>query len=215
MAKKTRPRTYHHGDLREALIAAGTGIIAADGPAGFTLRECARRAGVSHAAPRNHFASAEELVMVIAARGWEQFHAALELAAGLAGPAPEARLAAMGQAYVAFALQRPGLYSLMFRTGDFDAVRQGKAGSQGSMALESAAAAAWLQLVEAVTAVTGPSPRVELAALHVWSLVHGLASLSIDGKMKSDDALRHALQASLAALPNAIRGIAAGPAAAA
>ena len=215
MAKKSKPRTYHHGDLREALIAAGAGIIESRGLAGFTLRECARRAGVSHAAPRNHFANAEELIMVIAARGWEEFHAALAMAADKAGAAPEARLAAMGLAYVAFALQRPGLYSLMFRTGDFDAVRQASVRSSGLATLENASSAGWRQLVEAVTAVTGPSPRVELAALHVWSLVHGLASLSIDCKLKDDGVRQQALDASLSTLAPTIRAIAQGVATAA
>ena len=215
MAKKPKPKTYHHGDLREALIVAGAELIESNGLAGFTLRACARRAGVSHAAPRNHFASVEELILVIAARGWEEFHTALAMAANGAGAAPEARLAAMGQAYVTFALQRLGIYSLMFRTGDFNAVRLASAGSSGLAALEAASSAGWRQLVEAVTAVTGPSPRVELAALHVWSLVHGLASLSIDRKLKDDGVRRQALDASLATLAPTIRAIAQGVATAA
>ncbi len=215
MTRKAKPKTYHHGDLREGLLNAGADIIETGGLSGFTLRECARRAGVSHAAPRNHFVNIEELILAIAARGWEAFHAALAAAADEAGSKPESRLAAMGRAYVAFALRRPGLYSLMFRTGDYSATRLAAAGSRGEAALEVAASAGWRQLLDAVEAVTGPSPRIELAAIHVWSLVHGLASLSIDGKLTNDEARQKVLVASLAALPNAIRAIAAGPVAAA
>lgn len=210
MARKLKPRTYHHGDLRAALITAGAEIIETEGLAGFTLRECARRAGVSHAAPRNHFASIEDLILAIAVRGWEGFHAALALAADKAGSKPEARLAAMGKAYVDFALRQPGIYSLMFRTGDLETVREASLGSSGLLALGQASSAAWRQLVEAVEAVTGPSPRVELAALHVWSLVHGYASLSVDRKVRDVGACGLALEASLTTLAPTIKSIAEG-----
>ena len=80
--KQKRPRkAYHHGDLRESLVAAATVLIEEAGLGAFTLRECARRAGVSHAAPKNHFATAEDLLAEIAARGFERFVAELAQAA--------------------------------------------------------------------------------------------------------------------------------------
>ncbi|MGL4590545.1 MAG: TetR/AcrR family transcriptional regulator, partial [Aestuariivirga sp.] len=99
MARKTRPRPYHHGDLREALIASATEMIEEGGPSSFTLRECARRTGVSHAAPKNHFATAEDLIAEVAARGFEHFVAALAKAADSSvDQSPDARLTAMCRA---------------------------------------------------------------------------------------------------------------------
>ena len=71
--ERLTPKPYHHGDLYETLVNAGTELLKDKGLEHFTLRECARRAGVSHAAPKNHFASVEDLLCEIAARGFEQF----------------------------------------------------------------------------------------------------------------------------------------------
>ena len=154
MAGKTKRKAYHHGDLREALIAAGTDIIESDGLSAFTLRECARRAGVSHAAPRNHFESIDDLIAEIAARGFEAFHAQLDAAARAVAASPDERLCAMGRAYVAFALARPGVYGLMFRMGH---------AAKPTAHLDQAARAAWEQLVQAVQATIGSS-RADLQA---------------------------------------------------
>ena len=77
MAKKTT-KAYHHGDLREALIKAGRAILEKDGVEALTLRACARKAGVSHAAPQHHFASINDLLAEIAATGFEDFVKALD-----------------------------------------------------------------------------------------------------------------------------------------
>jgi AcrR family transcriptional regulator len=176
MAVRKRPKTYHHGDLREALIGAAVGLLEEKGLASFTLRECARRAGVSHAAPAHHFATAADLLAEIAARGFERFVAALGQAAEAAGASPEARLAAMGQAYVAFALANPAVYGLMFRLG---------AGSLQSPHLKMAASAAWQQLCDGVSAALGPERQDEVIAkaAAVWALVHGTATLMLDRKL--------------------------------
>jgi AcrR family transcriptional regulator len=175
MAVRKRPKTYHHGDLREALVLAAVGLLEEKGLTSFTLRECARRAGVSHAAPAHHFATAADLLAEIAARGFERFVAALGQAAEAAGTLPETRLAAMGQAYVAFALANPAVYGLMFRAG---------AGPLQSPRLKTAASAAWQQLCDGVAAVLGPERQDEVIAkaAAVWALVHGTATLTLDGK---------------------------------
>src|SRR5262245_30775541 len=108
---------YHHGDLREALVTAATALLEEQGLSGFTLRQCARRAGVSHAAPAHHFAAADDLLAEIAARGFERFVARLGKAADQVEGPPLARLEAMGHAYVAFAIANPAVYGLMFRMG--------------------------------------------------------------------------------------------------
>src|SRR5689334_5464324 len=116
MRRAAKQRPYHHGDLYETLVKSGTELLIEQGIDKFTLRECARRAGVSHAAPKNHFDSVEDLLCEIAARGFEQFFQALDAAANSEPvPTPENRLAAMGRAYVAFARRNPAIYLLMFR----------------------------------------------------------------------------------------------------
>lgn len=201
MPARKRPRTYHHGDLREALVAAAIALLEEKGLAGFTLRQCARRAGVSHAAPAHHFATADDLLAEIAARGFERFVAALGAAADAADGSPKARLEAMGHAYVVFALANPGVYGLMFRTG---------AGTLASPHLKVAASAAWQQLCDGVAAVLGKKREDEVTpkASAVWALVHGMATLMLDCKLPpGSGAVRSAdeARAILSSLPGLLR----------
>ena len=168
MPKKQPPKAYHHGSLREALVAAGTELLAERGAEGLTLRECARRAGVSHAAPKHHFATLDDLLAEIAARGYEEFVARLGAAAGAAGEhTPRAHVIAMGKAYLKFAAERQEVYGLMFG--------QKRSGSLPPR-LADAAMKAWQQIRTAAAALGGEA-NAELAALQIWSQVHGLALL--------------------------------------
>ena len=100
-------RGYHHGNLREALVEAALRLITEKGPAGFTIAEAARLAGVSPAAPYRHFRDAEALLAEVALRGFERFSAALT-AAGNANRADSVRaFEAMGAAYLTFARREP------------------------------------------------------------------------------------------------------------
>jgi AcrR family transcriptional regulator len=193
MPRAKKSRTYHHGDLREALVTAAVALLEEKGLASFTLRECARRAGVSHAAPAHHFASAGDLLAEIAARGFERFVLALGEAADAAGAAPALRLAAMGRAYVAFALANPAVYGLMFRSG---------AGTLQSPHLRTAATAAWQQLCDGVAAALGPERQDEVTAkaAAVWALVHGTATLTLDRKLPP--AAGHDLEPAALILPS-------------
>ncbi|HUQ35442.1 MAG TPA: WHG domain-containing protein [Aestuariivirga sp.] len=170
MAKKTA-KTYHHGDLREALIKAGRTILEKDGIEALTLRACARKAGVSHAAPQHHFASVSDLLAEIAATGFEDFVKALDKDAARA-PSPVEKLKAMGQSYVAFARERPAVYQLMFGVG----------APQSSERLQAAKVAAWEQLANAVSAAAGPDNN-EAKAMQVWSAVHGFSMLVISQRL--------------------------------
>lgn len=179
-AKRAEPRarpSYHHGDLRNALIEAGIAILAEGGSEALTLRAAAARAGVSHAAPAHHFGSLHGLLTAIATVGFERFHAAIDHAMAQAGASPLERLRAAGRAYVGFAIDHPAIIQLMFSGPRLD---------WSNAALCVAADRAYGQLTEIVApaaehlGATDEASRRELA-LMVWSSVHGYAHLAIAG----------------------------------
>jgi AcrR family transcriptional regulator len=110
----SRARSYHHGNLRAALLDAAERSIEELGVEQLSLRELARAAGVSHAAPRGHFPDRQALLDALAERGFERLAAGMRDAAGNPGPGFEARLRATGAAYVAFASSNPALLELMY-----------------------------------------------------------------------------------------------------
>lgn len=109
----TKKAPYHHRNLREALVTAGRTLLEEQGMRGFTLRECARRAQVSHAAPAHHFASLDDLLAEIAARGFVELAAMMAAEEGRATD-PAGRLVGQGVGYMAFAAANPMLFRLMF-----------------------------------------------------------------------------------------------------
>ena len=170
-------KPYHHGDLREQLLNAGEQALGEMAVEQVSLREIARRVGVSHAAPKHHFPSLGHLLGEIAARGYKRFVTALDEAAdGSPDQSAEARMLAMGRAYLRFAEENSAAYQLMF-------------GQREPMVMTpnliEASYAAWSQLVDGVTAIVGPT-RAEAAALHVWSSVHGLSTLKQAGRLPPD-----------------------------
>ena len=191
MAKKTT-KAYHHGDLREALIKAGRAILEKDGVEALTLRACARKAGVSHAAPQHHFASISDLLAEIAATGFDDFVKALDRGAARSA-VPAEKLKAMGQSYVAFARERPAVYQLMF----------GVAAPLSSERLRAARIAAWKQLADAVSAVAGPDDK-EPKAMQVWSAVHGFSMLVIGQQLPPVVSISQALKRVIDGLAPAI-----------
>ena len=174
------PAPYHHGSLRAALLQAAERILERDGIAGLTLRAAAREAGVSHAAPKNHFGDIRGLLSELAAVGFERFGAAL-LANARDGESPRARMAAIGRGYVTFAKENAGLFLLMFRSERLDFSRP---------ALREAAEASFGVLAGAVGASRQAAPEAPLTLSHAaqiaaaWSLVHGFAMLLLDGRLK-------------------------------
>lgn len=153
--------TYHHGDLKPALLAAASEILASQGLAGLSLREVARRAGVSHNAPYRHFPDRDSLLAELAAQGFRRLGAAM---AGKRGRE-------MGEAYVRFALDNPSLFRLMF---------SGQLQSGTYPALRAAGRATYESLVTAFRGQPGVADA-DKAAAAAWSLVHGLAQLLLDG----------------------------------
>lgn len=178
---------YHHGDLRRALVEAALALVTEEQDWGFSLREAARRAGVSHNAPYKHFADKRDLLAAVAAVGFEALRARLVSAVAEA-QSPEAALLAIGVAYVRFGMENPAHYRLMFGP----TLTAGEGGLPPVVA--EAAAGAKAVLGEAILrgARAGrftPSPssqgELDVAALSAWSLVHGLTMLAIDGLAKA------------------------------
>jgi AcrR family transcriptional regulator len=170
-------RGYHHGNLREALIEATLELIAAKGPAGFTIAEAARLAGVSPAAPYRHFRDAEALLAEVALRGFEQLEAALTLAWAGGQPEPLAAFEALGRAYLRFAREQAAFYAAMFETHLTYGAHPG---------LQAAGDRAFAVLRDAADRLTANLPRERrppalMVALHVWTLSHGIASLFVRG----------------------------------
>jgi AcrR family transcriptional regulator len=159
-------KTYHHGNLREALLDAAEHLLPERGAEALTLREVAREAGVSHGAPYHHFGSREALLAAIAERGFDGLTAAMQAAEG---STPRDQLIGICEAYVAFAVQHPTRFRLMF--GPLLAHKEPYPG------LQQAAHRAFFVLQQSAETVS-PSDAMPLA-LAGWSLAHGLAHLSI------------------------------------
>ena len=106
---------YHHGDLRNAMLDAADQLLASQGLQGFTLRGCARLAGVSHAAPKHHFGDVRGLLSAVAARGFERLQATLKQAIEQVGEDLDAQMQATTTAYVQFAQDNPEHFRVMFR----------------------------------------------------------------------------------------------------
>lgn len=115
MAKQRQ--SYHHGDLRTALIDAATEVIGEQGPKSLTIRAVANRAGVSHGAPYRHFSDKDALLLAVVERGFALMETAMAEAREAAGSDPLGQFAASGQAYFTFARKYPAYYRVMF-SGD-------------------------------------------------------------------------------------------------
>ena len=166
-------RGYHHGNLREALIQAAQELIGAKGPAGFTIAEAARLAGVSPAAPYRHFRDAESLLAEVATRGFDVFRDRLAAAADAQPNDPARAAEAVGRAYLTFAHDEPAFYAAMF---------EARIAREPFPELQAAGDRAFGVLrgvAERLTAVARiePRPPALMVALHLWSMAHGIASL--------------------------------------
>lgn len=173
----TPPRTYHHGNLRAALIDAGLAALEKSDLAAFSLRAIAREVGVSANAAYRHFANKDDLLSALAAEGFRRF-AAQQAAAAKQGAGNIVELqTATAKAYVSFAQAHPALFRLMFSRFLY---------ASSSEDLKVAAATAFQQLLQASAQQAGVAPDSEQAmmtAVASWSMVHGLSHLLLDGQL--------------------------------
>jgi AcrR family transcriptional regulator len=171
---------YHHGELRQALLQAAEAVLLERGVEAFSLRECARRAGVSHGAPAHHFGDVRGLLTAFATAGFERMVQRMQAYAEAAGSDPAPRLTAVGRAYIDFALDHPAHFRLMFRSDRLD---------HGSEALRNAADAAARALAWALAAALEArgltTETLQDRCLLAWSAVHGLAMLVLDADLSA------------------------------
>ncbi len=184
---------YHHGNLRQALIQAGLEILEREGNQALSLRKAARKAGVSHTAPYRHFASKDDLIAAIAEEGYRELDAGMRAALSAAPPDDHrARLLALGEAYIRFALEHPHHLRVMF--GDFPEACRPNPGDSFDLLVQTIAAGQRDGVI-----VEGDTLQLALA---LWAAVHGLSLLLVEDKipamlLKADspeDLIRDCLQ---------------------
>lgn len=174
-------QTYHHGDLRRQLVEAGVELVAERGVDGFSMRELARRAGVSHAAPYHHFSTRASLVKAVVADSYALLAKALRDAT-TSNDDPLDAIRAMGVAYVDFALTNPERYRLMFRSelagvpNDADLSAEEVGADAFAVLIGAFELAHEYQLLAEGTAASS-------AAIAAWASVHGIASLILEGAL--------------------------------
>jgi len=172
---------YHHGDLKRALVQAALELLRREGVSGLTLRGVARAAGVSSMAPYHHFADKTALVAAVAETGFDRLRDAMQGGANTAR-SPAAKLQQTGVAAVVFAVENPELYRVMFSPDLADKTEH--------PSLAATAQAAFMVVADAVSQCEGrgatePS-QTRTTAVASWAMVHGLATLLIDGQLGED-----------------------------
>jgi AcrR family transcriptional regulator len=188
-------RPYHHGDLKRALVETALGMLRDGRGWQFTLREVARRAGVSHAAPYKHFPDKAALLAELAAQGYRQLRDELLTALARKDKSPRSALLAVAKAYIAFGLANASLYRLM-HSSELD--------KSGNGDLHDASLATYEVVLDILTrgqrlGVFRAAP-VQGQAAACWALVHGLTTLELDGQLLAEKVGAKPVDAALASL---------------
>ena len=194
-------KPYHHGNLKSVLARAALKLVGETGLGAFTLREVARRAGVSHNAPYRHFKKKEDVFAALASEGFLQLNDRLREALNLELD-PAARLRGASRAYLHFAFENPARFAVMFHANfDRQAYEEYVSAYTESLRLLS-------QLIEACGELGAES--AETAGELVWSGVHGIAELGLAQRLRGGDEsdLEHlvdsAIDSLLNGMPNAL-----------
>ncbi len=172
--KPARPRK-RDGTLRDSLIEVGITLLREKGPDGLSLRECAARAGVSHAAPTYHFKNLKGLSTAIAARAFNLFAQSMEASIADAADTPRAKLEAICEGYLAFAKAHRDLFLFMFSGLDLNGE---------DPEFETASTRAYTILSEVSEPFVGPGDDPEEIELLIWSLAHGYSHLAMVNKKR-------------------------------
>lgn len=190
---ETRP--YHHGDLRQTVIDTAMGMLREEKGWQFTLREVARRAGVSHSAPYKHFPDKATLLSEMALLGFDRLREVLLGAKPQGAKSLRDEFFAVAQAYVHFGTSNPALYQLMF-SGDFE--------KTADVHLSDRALAAFSVLIELLergqAEGTLRKRQVRGQATACWAQMHGMTMLTINGLLLPEKVGRDPLDAALVAL---------------
>ena len=169
---------YHHGDLRRALLDAAVEILESDGVGALSLRAVARRAGVSATAPYHHFADKQALLAAVNAQSFEQLSDTMSQTASAAGDSID-RIVLLGIGYVNYATRNPQRFRLMFGAAVTDTEAYEELAEMGRAAFSMIGGAISHHLAR----VPPPAPEPATATLAAWSIVHGLATLLVDGRL--------------------------------
>jgi len=169
-------RPYHHGHLRQAILAAAVDALTESGPARLSLRELARRAGVSHAAPAHHFGDKAGLLTAVAAEGYTLLADALAAAQQQTGDFLD-----VGVAYVRFAIEHRAHFDVMFRPDLYHPDDPTVAAAQ-----QRAADALYGGVGSVTVTATGRGPDIPVAGIAAWCLVHGFATLWLNHALPAD-----------------------------
>jgi AcrR family transcriptional regulator len=171
---------YHHPDLREAMIRVAQELLETEGPSGWTVRAAARIAGVSSGAPYRHFADKDTLLAAVAARAFDELLSEIKAKLEQADPSPAARIEAMGEAYLSFALSRPGRYQVMF--GREIANRKLYPALCEAADRTFEAFVSEVQRAQSAGLLRSDRTPQQIAA-GAWSTLHGLADLVLSGRL--------------------------------
>jgi AcrR family transcriptional regulator len=171
---------YHHPDLREAMIRVAQDLLESEGPSGWTVRAAARIAGVSSGAPYRHFADKDTLLAAVAARGFEELLSEIQTQTEKADGPPGQRLDAAAEAYVSFALAKPGRYQVMF--GREIANRKLHPGLSDAADRTFEAISNEVQRAQNGGVLRKDRSAQQLAA-GAWAMLHGLCDLILNGRI--------------------------------
>jgi len=172
---------YHHGDLRSALLEAALEILNDHGPRALTIREVARKVGVSHTAPYRHFANKDDLIVAVVRQGFDLMSQAMAERKSAAEPDPLNQFAAAGMAYVDFALENPAYYRVMY-SGDL-------LSSTGQHTLQHTSSETFKEVVRDITTcqelgiIRPGDPAMQ--ALGLLSTIHGFVTMVIDNRVSA------------------------------